>query len=180
MAKISPLMLAPPLLFAVLVSMFLWGLFRGDPSALPSMREGAPVPELALTQLGDKEPFGVADLQKPGLKLVNFWASWCAPCRIEHPALMDLAAEGIPIYGINYKDNPENALAFLESLGDPFAGVAADRDGRSALDWGVYGVPETYLVDSDGIVVLRFAGPITQRVLAETLRPAMAAATKSD
>ncbi len=176
MAKISPLMMAPPLLFAGLAAMFMWGMNRGDPNALPSTREGAPVPELALSQLGEHEPFGVEALQEPGVKLVNFWASWCAPCRVEHPNLQAMAAEGIKIYGINYKDDPDKALAFLQSLGDPYARIAADTNGRSALDWGVYGVPETYIVDSQGIVVLRFAGPITQRVLESTIRPAMASA----
>ncbi len=172
MAKISPLMMLPPLIFLAIASMFLWGMFRENPNALPSTREGSVVPALALTQLGDDLPFGTEVLKEPGVKLVNFWASWCAPCRIEHPVLMDLKAEGIKIYGINYKDNPEKALAFLESLGDPYVRIAADS-GRSALDWGVYGVPETYVINGDGIVVLRFAGPITQRVLASTIRPAI-------
>ncbi|MGR3290567.1 MAG: DsbE family thiol:disulfide interchange protein [Paracoccaceae bacterium] len=176
MTKISPLLMVPPLLFVGLAAMFMWGMNRGDPDALPSTREGAPVPVLELTQLGVHEPFGTEDLQQPGIKLVNFWASWCGPCRAEHPNLEALAAEGIKIYGINYKDDPKKALAFLTSLGDPYTRIAADEKGRNALEWGVYGVPETYVIDSDGIVVLRFAGPITQRVLRETIRPAMQAA----
>ncbi len=176
MAKASPFMFAPPLLFAAMAAMFLWGMNREDPNALPSMREGATVPALVLTQLGEHAPFDAEVLKQPGVKLVNFWASWCAPCRVEHPTLEGLAAEGVPIYGINYKDNPKNALAFLDSLGDPYVGIAADLRGRAALEWGVYGVPETYVIDSQGIVLLRIAGPVTQRVLRDTLRPAMEAA----
>lgn len=177
MAKISPLMLAPPLLFAGLAAVFLWGMNRDNPNALPSAREGHPVPALQLVQLGDEAPFGVEVLQEPGVKLLNFWASWCAPCRVEHPTLEAMAAEGIAIYGINYKDNPARALAFLESLGDPYKRIAADRSGREALDWGVYGVPETYVIDSNGIIVLRYAGPVTERVLEDIIRPAMEGAS---
>jgi cytochrome c biogenesis protein CcmG/thiol:disulfide interchange protein DsbE len=111
-----------------------------------------------------------------GVKLVNYWASWCAPCRAEHRFLEQLQDEGIPIYGINYKDEPDNALAFLHELGDPYAGLAADETGRTALDWGLYGVPETYVIAADGTIVLRFAGPITESILESTIRPAMAEA----
>ncbi len=110
------------------------------------------------------------------MKLVNYWASWCAPCRVEHPTLEELAAEGVPIYGINYKDDPAKALAFLAELGNPYVAMGADASGRTALDWGVYGVPETFVIDGDGTVILRFAGPITGSVLEKTIRPALAAA----
>ena len=173
MAKISPLMLAPPLLFAGLAAMFFWGMGRENPNALPYAREGQVVPALNLVKLGESEPFDISVLKEPGVKLVNYWASWCAPCRIEHPTLVGLAEEGIPIYGINYKDDPENALAFLAELGNPFASIGADPSGRNALEWGLYGVPETYVIDGNGTVVLRFAGPITKRILESTIRPAI-------
>jgi len=176
MAKISPLMLAPPLIFAALAGLFVFGMNRDDPNALPSAREGQVVPPLQLTQLGERPAFTDADLKKPGVKLVNYWASWCAPCRAEHPNLTRLGAEGMPIYGINYKDDPAKALKFLADLGDPYTEKGADAQGRTALDWGLYGVPETYVIDSDGRVVLRFAGPITNSVLERTIRPAIAAA----
>ena len=169
----SPVMLLPPLLFAAVAAMFYWGMGRENPNALPYAREGQPAPPLELVTLAGKQPFGIAELNQPGVKLVNYWASWCAPCRIEHPNLLKLQAEGIPIYGINYKDKPENALAFLAELGDPFERVAADPKGRNALEWGLYGVPETYVIDGNGVVILRFAGPITNRVLENTIRPAI-------
>jgi len=176
MARVSPLMIAPPLIFAGLAAMFYIGMNRDDPDALPSAIAGQPAPAMALTQLGTAAPFTNDTLREPGVKLVNYWASWCAPCRVEHPALEKLADEGVPIYGINYKDDPAKALAFLAELGNPYAGLGADATGRTALDWGVYGVPETYVIDGDGTVILRFAGPLTERVVKERIRPAMAAA----
>jgi cytochrome c biogenesis protein CcmG/thiol:disulfide interchange protein DsbE len=173
---IKPLMLAPPLIFAALAGLFMWGMGREDPSNLPSTRIGQVTPSLNLIALGDLPEFDSETLRQPGVKLVNFWASWCAPCRVEHPTLQALAEEGIKIYGVNYKDDPEKALAFLRDLGDPYVAVGADTSGRSALDWGVYGVPETYVIDGDGKVLLRFAGPMTQRLLASTVRPVLEAA----
>lgn len=176
MAKVSPLMLAPPLLFAGLAVLFYVGMQREDPDALPSARAGQPAPEMALTSLGNAPLLTDEDLQGEGVKLVNFWASWCGPCRVEHPILMQLAEEGIPIHGINYKDAPGNALGFLEELGDPYTRIGADMTGRTGLEWGLYGVPETYVIDGEGRVVLRFAGPILPDVLERTIRPAIAEA----
>lgn len=174
MAKISPLMIAPPLIFAGIAAMFLFGMARENPDELPTALAGQDAPTVKVELLGDIKPFTDADLRDGQLKLVNFWASWCGPCRVEHPTLMQLEAEGIPIYGVNYKDNPANALKFLAELGDPFAGGGADPKGKMALNWGVYGVPETYLVDGEGRIVTRVAGPVTQRELTTRLRPAMA------
>ncbi len=173
MPKVSPMLLLPPVLFAALAAMFLWGMGRDNPDALPYAREGQPVSALNLTRLGDYEPFGVEVLKQPGVKLVNYWASWCAPCRVEHPTLMKMAENGIPIYGINYKDEPQNGIKFLNELGNPFRRVAADPTGRNALEWGLYGVPETYVIDGNGTVVLRFAGPITTRIYESTILPAI-------
>ncbi|WP_425052749.1 DsbE family thiol:disulfide interchange protein [Psychromarinibacter sp. S121] len=169
---VKPLVMLPPVLFAGLAALFLLGMNRDDPDALPSSIEGQPAPALTVTPLGTLPGFDAETLAEPGVKLVNYWASWCAPCRVEHPNLEALAAEGVPIYGINYKDEAAKALGFLEELGNPYAAVTADG-GRTALDWGVYGVPETFVLDGDGNVVLRFAGPVTQRVIEERIRPAM-------
>ncbi len=127
-------------------------------------------------------PFGTgpvptdADLKAPGVKLVNFWASWCGPCRAEHPYLSGLAAEGVPVIGVNYKDDPEKAQRFLGEMGDPFAKIGADTTGRTALDWGIYGVPETFVVGGDGTVLMRFPGPLDPMVIEKRIRPALAAA----
>ncbi|KGB81426.1 thiol:disulfide interchange protein [Rhodovulum sp. NI22] len=169
-------MILPPLIFAALAGLFLYGMVREDPDALPSTRIGQQAPAMTVTPLGDSAPFTDADLQAPGVKLVNFWASWCGPCRAEHPILERLSNEGVTIYGINYKDEPEKALRFLEELGDPYAAIVADGTGRTALEWGVYGVPETFVIDGSGKVILRFAGPMTTQVLEKTIRPAMVAA----
>lgn len=176
MAKISPLMVAPPLIFAGLAVMFYVGMQRQDPDALPSALIGKQAPAVSAVPLGDLPVFADADLRNGALHLVNFWASWCAPCRVEHPNLEALAAEGVQIFGVNYKDKPDNALGFLAELGNPYAAVGADDAGRMALEWGVYGVPETYVIDGEGRIVLRFAGPITQRVITDQIRPAIEAA----
>ncbi len=177
--KLNPLMLAPPIVFIGFAILAALGMFREDPDALPSARAGQIVPEMSLTDMPGKTGFDHETLKGGGVKLVNYWASWCAPCRAEHPNLQQLAVEGVPVYGVNYKDNQANALAFLEELGDPYAGIGADFEGRTGLDWGLYGVPETYVIDGEGRIVLRFAGPVTQRVLNETIRPAMEEAAGS-
>jgi len=172
---IKPLMLVPPLVFAGLAAMFLVGMYRDDPDSLPSTLVGREAPTVALGQLGDLSVFDDADLRQDGVKLVNFWASWCAPCRAEHPMLTELAQEGITILGVNYKDDPAKAQAFLNELGDPYTAIGTDQ-GRMALDWGVYGVPETYVIDANGKVVLRLAGPISRGELERSIRPALAEA----
>ena len=176
MAKFSPLMMAPPVIFAGLALMFGLAMMRDDPDALPTALAGKPAPAVQLQPLGDTPPFEDASLRDGQVKLVNFWASWCAPCRVEHPNLEQMAQAGIPILGVNYKDKPEAALKFLSELGNPFAGLGADTEGRMAINWGVYGVPETYVVDGNGNIIMRHAGPITQRTISETLLPAIQAA----
>ena len=173
MAKTSPLMLAPPLIFGAFAVLAGIGMFREDPNALPSAREGQPAPPVVLTEFPGKALFDDTTLRDGEVKLVNYWASWCAPCRAEHPNLEALSDEGIPVYGINYKDKLDNAEGFLTELGDPYEAIGRDEQGRMALDWGLYGVPETYVIDGEGMVILRFAGPITQRVIESTIRPAL-------
>jgi len=166
----------PVAVIGLILGLFLWGLVAGDPDALPSALAGRPAPPVAAEPLGTLPAFGDAELRDGRVKLVNFWASWCAPCRAEHPNLMALAAEGIPLYGVNYKDRPDDALGFLAGLGDPFTANVADTSGRTGIDWGLYGVPETFVIAGDGTVITRFAGPITERALAAEIRPALARA----
>jgi cytochrome c biogenesis protein CcmG/thiol:disulfide interchange protein DsbE len=170
------LLFAPPAVFGLLAGLFLAGMFRDDAETLPSTLIGRVVPPVAATPLGTSPVPSDADLRAPGVKLVNFWASWCAPCRAEHPLLTALAAEGVPIHGINFKDDPEKALAFLAELGDPYVSNGADATGRMALSWGVYGVPETYVIDGEGRVLARIAGPVTRQNLERDIRPALATA----
>lgn len=174
--RLRPLVLLPPLAFAALAGLFWLGMNRSDPDALPSMMVGKPAPAVALTAIGDGAPFGDATLRDGRVKIVNFWASWCEPCRAEAGNLDKLAAEGLPIYGVNYKDKPQAALGFLAEVGDPFKAMGADPAGQMAINWGVYGVPESFVIDGEGKVILRFPGPITADVLESTIRPALAKA----
>ncbi|WP_171122142.1 MULTISPECIES: DsbE family thiol:disulfide interchange protein [unclassified Ruegeria] len=173
MAKISPLMIAPPVIFGIFAITALVQLQSGSDETLPSALEGHPAPPVVLTEFPGKASFDDATLRDGEVKLVNYWASWCAPCRVEHPNLQALSDEGIPVYGINYKDQLNNAESFLSELGDPYAGIGRDEQGRLGLDWGVYGVPETYVIDGQGTIILRFPGPITQRVIESTIRTAL-------
>jgi cytochrome c biogenesis protein CcmG/thiol:disulfide interchange protein DsbE len=170
--------LIPPLVFAALAGLFAWGMARQDGQELPSALIGQPAPGVPELALGGLPPLTAAALADGEVKIVNFFASWCAPCRVEHPNLTLLAAEGVPIYGIAYKDDPANALAFLAELGNPYLAAAQDPEGRTALDWGVYGVPETFVLSGDGTILARMANPITTRILEDRLRPALAAAAE--
>jgi cytochrome c biogenesis protein CcmG/thiol:disulfide interchange protein DsbE len=150
----------PILLFVVLAGYFFLGLKR-DPSLLPSALLDKPAPEFVLPGIDGQLGLAHADLAGR-VTLVNFFASWCAPCRMEHPLLMRLAGEGrIALYGIDYKDKPEDAARLLAQLGDPYQRIGVDRDGRTAIDFGVYGVPETYVLDKEGRIRFRQVGPIS-------------------
>jgi cytochrome c biogenesis protein CcmG/thiol:disulfide interchange protein DsbE len=169
--------LAPVLAVLGLVAVFGFGLFREDADQLKSTLIAKPAPEFDLPGLRPGEPnFATAALTGPGVKLVNIWASWCGPCRIEHPALEKLAAAGHVLYGINYKDDPDKALKFLAELGDPFTGIGADEKGRAAIDWGVYGVPETFVIDGEGRIAYKHIGPIQNDDLETKILPAIEAA----
>ena len=143
-----------------------------DVSQLPSAMLGKPAPEAPLPDLMNGGGAVSVSAFRGAPLLVNVFASWCAPCRAEAPALA-LLAEDIRIMGIAYKDKPEDSRRFLAQYGNPFAAVGVDRDGAAGMGWGVYGVPETFLVDAGGMIVLRHAGPIDRRVLDEVLRPAI-------
>jgi len=176
MAKINPAFLLPPAIFLGLAVTFYFGLMRENPNGLPSVFLGKPVPTINLTDLRSDPAPTNDDLMADGVKLVNYWASWCGPCRTEHPNLMTMQENGISIIGINYKDNPANALRFLDELGDPFIKVGADFTGRTAIEWGVTAVPETFVIDGYGQIVLRYPGPITRSVYEKHILPAIAEA----
>jgi cytochrome c biogenesis protein CcmG/thiol:disulfide interchange protein DsbE len=166
------LFLLPAIVFAGLALLFLVRLHGGDPSRVPSALIGRPAPAFDLPALEGLQAEGqpVPGLASGDLKgrttIVNVWASWCGPCRQEHPILMELAKDPtIRVVGINYKDNPENARRFLGALGNPFAAVGVDANGRTAIDWGVYGVPETFVVGPDGTIRHKQIGPLTLEAL---------------
>ncbi|MEC9431467.1 MAG: DsbE family thiol:disulfide interchange protein [Pseudomonadota bacterium] len=148
-----------------------------DQEALPSALIDRPVPDFDLPSLREGAPnFATASLKGQGVKLVNIWASWCGPCRVEHPELMKLAGMGVTIDSINYKDKREGARAFLEELGDPFAQVGADVKGRAGIEWGVYGVPETFVITDAGEIAYKHVGPIQNSDLETKILPALRAA----
>lgn len=157
-----------------------WAMLRGmkdgsyDPRGVPSALLGKPAPALALPAVEGVDTPGFAPdaLASPGSPvLVNFWASWCVPCVVEHPQLVALQRRGVRILGVNYKDRPAEAAKFLARHGNPFAGLVADADGRAGIEYGLYGVPETYLLDGHGIIRWRWAGPMTPDTLSAELDP---------
>jgi cytochrome c biogenesis protein CcmG/thiol:disulfide interchange protein DsbE len=172
--------LIPLALFLALAALFVFRLGAGDPSRIPSALIGRPVPATDLPPVTGLERAGkpVAGVDTAGfagaVSLVNVWASWCVPCHDEAPLLMQLAADPrIRLVGINYKDQPDNARRFLGRYGNPFAAVGADQNGRSSIEWGVYGVPETFVVDRAGRIAFKLVGPITPQNFATTLKPAL-------
>jgi cytochrome c biogenesis protein CcmG/thiol:disulfide interchange protein DsbE len=175
------------LVLALLTALFAWRLTSGqDPSTLPSALVGEPVRPFALPPLPGRQTFGatdglaLADLKTGGVHVVNFFASWCISCRQEAEALMHLAVRSdIQVVGIDYKDDPKAGLAYLAAFGDPYGRIGLDRDGRVAIDWGVYGVPETFVVSRSGQVVARLAEPLTTENFERVLLPAIAKAKRA-
>jgi cytochrome c biogenesis protein CcmG/thiol:disulfide interchange protein DsbE len=172
--------LLPLALFLALAALFLYRLGAGDPSRLPSALIGRPVPATDLPPVAgltrDNAPVpGLLSGNFAGaVTLVNVWASWCVPCHDEAPLLMKMAEDKrMRIVGINYKDQPENARRFIGRYGNPFAAVGADGNGRASIDWGVYGVPETFVVGRDGRIAFKLVGPITPDNLERALKPAI-------
>ncbi len=179
------LALVPLTIFLALAFLFLTQLGK-DAAKVPSALIGRAVPAFTLPPLeGASLPgFSHGDLKGGSVTLVNVFASWCAPCRDEHPLLMQLAkddtlkARGVRIAGLNYKDEPANAKRFLDSLGNPYALIGTDRSGRVGIDWGVYGVPETFVVKRDGTIAYKFIGPISELTLKSMLMPEIEKALK--
>lgn len=180
-------LVAPLALFAGVATLFVFALSSGDPSKLPSALVGKPAPATtfpALEGLVDGERpvpgFSTGDLAKGAPSVVNFWASWCAPCVQEHPLLGDLRERtGVAIYGVNYKDGVAAARRFLGRYGSPFTAVGVDPAGRGAIEWGVYGMPETFVLNGAGEIVYKHVGPLTAESLASKIIPAIAAARRA-
>jgi cytochrome c biogenesis protein CcmG/thiol:disulfide interchange protein DsbE len=166
----------PLVVFAGLAAIFLIQLRSGeDSSFVPSVLIGREAPATNLPPLAGSDLPGLASADFKGhVTLVNVWASWCAPCREEQPLLMKLKGDPrFRLTGLNYKDKPANALRFLGEMGNPFAAIGVDANGRTAIDWGVYGVPETYLVGKDGRILYKHVGPFTEQSIAGELMPAI-------
>lgn len=166
---------APILVLLALAGLFWKQLGAGAPTYVPSGMIGKPAPDFTLPALdAQAESFSHDELDKGEPTIINFWASWCTPCREEHQTLEALAQQkGIRLYGIAYKDQPEKSRAFLTELGNPFSKLDQDREGRTAIDWGVTGVPETFVVDGKGVIRVHYAGPLTDDTIRKQILPAL-------
>lgn len=177
----------PLAIFLSLTALFIVALGSGDPSRIPSALVGKPIPDFALGPLDglqrDGRPvpgFARGDLSAGKVSVVNVWASWCVPCREEHPLLAELEDQpGFNLYGLNYKDNISAARRFLGANGNPFRAVGVDADGRTAIDFGVYGVPETFVIDGAGRIAYKHVGPLTKESIEQKLMPAVAKAAEA-
>jgi cytochrome c biogenesis protein CcmG/thiol:disulfide interchange protein DsbE len=177
----------PFLIFAGLVGLLGYALTSGDPSLVPSALIGRPVPPTDFPAIEglivNGQPavgFHAADLAKGKVSVVNFWASWCAPCIEEHPLLLELKTRtGVDIYGVNYKDSAEAGRRFIGRFGNPFTAVGSDRSGRNAIEWGVYGMPETFVINGRGEIAYKHVGPISEESLKKQLIPAIEAARQT-
>jgi cytochrome c biogenesis protein CcmG/thiol:disulfide interchange protein DsbE len=169
------LLLAIPAIGFVGLAGLLWSGLGRDAGRIPSALIGNQVPKFSLAAV-EGRTLGLSNADLLGqVSLVNVFASWCVACRAEHPLLMQLAHDKtVPIHGLNYKDPPDDAAKWLNAFGDPYTRTGADRDGRVAIDWGVYGVPETFVVGADGIIAYKQIGPLTQEALDETILPLVA------
>lgn len=173
--------IAPLVVFALLAAAFAFSLSQGDPSKLPSALIGKPVPETAFSALdgliskgAPVDGFTSEELGKGEVTVVNFWASWCIPCVQEHPQLIALNERtGVAIYGVNYKDQPAAARRFIGRYGNPYQKVGVDPTGRGAIEWGVYGMPETFVVDGTGRIAYKHVGPISAESLVREMIPAI-------
>ncbi len=174
------LMALPPALFAGLAVMFWLGMQRGNPEDLPSAFLGRPAPVLPTTALPGVPLLTDADLRAGKVTLVNFWASWCPPCRAEHPALKEMAARGIRVAGVNMMDKEADAVGYLDEEGNPFFALATDPNGRNRVEWGVSAPPETFIIGPDGTVLFKFTGPLVGTDYEARFIPTLDKALKPD
>ncbi|HLH51129.1 MAG TPA: DsbE family thiol:disulfide interchange protein [Roseiarcus sp.] len=171
------LALLPLLIVLALAALFYARLFAGDASRIPSALIGKSAPPIDLKGLDGGPGLSDADLRAGHVSLVNVFATWCLPCHAEHQTLMalaadkDLAAKGVKLYGVAQKDDPENLRRFLGAKGDPYAKIGLDPDNRAGIDWGVYGVPETFIIKGDGVIAYKLIGPMDPQILASVVKP---------
>ena len=158
--RIPLLIILPPLIFLGLAFLFILGIKRENPNNLPSVFINKSAPSITETPLGSFNSVSLDEIKRPNIKLVNFWASWCPPCRAEHPKLLELSEQGVQIIGVNFNDKENNASLYLKESGNPFSSIAFDPSGKTAIDWGVTAPPETFILNSEGLVIFRFAGPL--------------------
>jgi cytochrome c biogenesis protein CcmG/thiol:disulfide interchange protein DsbE len=171
------LALLPLVVVLILGALFFARLFAGDSSRIPSALIGKSAPPIDLAGLAGAPGLADADLRNGHVSIVNVFGSWCLPCHAEHETLMALAADkslaarGVALYGVAQRDEPENLRRFLGAKGDPYAKIGLDQNGRVSIDWGVYGVPETFIVKGDGTIAYKFIGPMDPETLAKVVRP---------
>jgi cytochrome c biogenesis protein CcmG/thiol:disulfide interchange protein DsbE len=167
--------LSVPIALFVSIAVLLAAGLNLDPREIPSPLIGKAVPQFALPPVQGRS-LGLASADLRGeVSIVNVFASWCVSCKEEHPVFMQMKREGlVPVHGLNYKDRPADAAKWLDEMGDPYTRTGADLDGRVSIDWGVYGVPETFLIDREGRIAYKHIGPVTPKLLDETLRPLIA------
>lgn len=170
------LMLLPPVLFAGLAGAFYVGMMRNNPNDLPTAFQDRGAPVVPNTGLQGVPLLTDADLRSGQVTVVNFWATWCPPCRAEHPVLLEMQAQGIRVAGINIMDDDAKALQYLTEEGNPFIGVATDPQGRNRVEWGVTAPPETFIIRGDGTVAFRFIGPLIGSDYENRFKPALAEA----
>lgn len=168
----SRLLAMIPIVIAALLGVaFYWGLWNKDDRLLSTLL-GRPVPDFALPPIEGRDDGLSSEDLRGEVSIVNVWASWCVPCRVEMPLLVELAGIGtVPIHGINHKDAPGAAFGFLAEFGDPYTRIGADRNGRVSIDWGVYGLPETFVIDAEGRIAYKHVGPFDRRALEEEILP---------
>lgn len=170
------LLFTPLIALVALITLFALNIDR-DPNFVPSVLLNKPVPTIDLPAIKNFDTPGISPADFSGhVTVVNVFASWCIPCRDEHPFIMELAEQGVAVYGINQKDAAENAKAFLDELGNPYQRIGADSKGRASIDWGVYGVPETFVVNPQGIITYKHTGPLSRHSFETSLKPAIEAA----
>lgn len=176
MARLSPLALAPIGIIAGIAALATVTMFRDASDGLPPTMVGGAAPALGEDTLGDFAGVTPGILAGGEVTLVNFWASWCPPCRAEHPRLLALAGDGLPIVGVNYRDSEDAAIEYLTEAGNPFVAIAFDPEGDTAMEWGTIGLPETFIIGGDGTVLFRYVGPLVGSDYEQRFVPALAEA----